>query len=105
MTTMHAVVPPPPLHLTPGERMLIIADDWFAGPDGIDYKRVWGPTKIVAAKDLLGLEPRNSANWFAAVGPDGHEVLIAGCRIHYAARCSERPKNMQGTLDMGGKEQ
>lgn len=83
--------------------LLITTDDWFTGPDGIDYKRVFGPVDVITAKALLGFEPKSSTNWFAAVGPPGRQVLIFGCRIHYVVMCPERPRNMVGILDLSGR--
>lgn len=79
--------------------MLITTDDWFKGPDGLDYKSIWGPVDLITAKALLGFDPKNSTNWFAAVGRPGRQVILMGCRIHYAVMCPKRPASMQNTLD------
>lgn len=80
--------------------MLITTDDWFKGPDGEDYKGVFGPVDIITAKALLGFDPKNSTNWFAAVGAPGRQMIIMGCRIHYAAMCPERPEHLHNVLDL-----
>lgn len=81
--------------------VLITVDNWFAGPDGNQYKYVYGKMDILTAKALLGFDPKQSTNWFVAVGPPGEQMIIMGCQIHYVAMCPTRPKNL-GTniLDM-----
>lgn len=74
----------PQIAFKPGDVALIQADDDFMAPDGHWYRAAIGPVTLIRAKDVLGFEPRNSANWFAQIGFEGKAVLIAGCRIHYA---------------------
>lgn len=72
-------------------KYLISSDNWFYAPDGKQYKAAWGNVEIV--EDFyLGLKTnRNSTNWYAKVGSELNHVLIAGCQIHYAVKCEERP--------------
>ena len=81
---------------------LIQPDDWFLGPDGTLYRSVYGPVDMAVAKMLIGVEPtgNGSTNWFAFVGKPGRQLVIAGCRIHYAVMCQKRPANMANTLDL-----
>lgn len=79
-------------------KYLITTDNWFIAPDGKSYRAVWGEAKTMTAAEALGLEPnRNSANWMVRVGTDEHHIILAGCQIHYAVRCPERP-NQEDTL-------
>ena len=72
-------------------KYLITTDGWFYAPDGQQYKAVWGDVKIVE-DNVIGVKTnRNSTNWFAQVGSDDMEVIIAGCQIHYAVRCENVP--------------
>jgi hypothetical protein len=64
---------------------------WFFGKDGQQYKSVWGKSKVLEAKDILGLKPSNSANWYLQVGDNENAVFVAGCRIHYAMICLNKP--------------
>jgi hypothetical protein len=80
--------------------MVVTVDDWFYGPNGNRYNSVYGLVSIVKARDLLGFDPKNAANWFILVGSPGQQVLIAGCRVHYAAMCHERPGIMDNILDL-----
>jgi hypothetical protein len=73
---------------------LINCDDWFVGPDGEMYSAVWGYCKVMQTKDTLGFNPARSANWFVQVGTGEGAVVIAGCRIHYAVQCINRPKQL-----------
>ncbi len=68
----------------PGTVMAVQADDWFMGPDGQDYRRAFGPCYVLKARDFMGFEPKNSANWFMQVGHGPRAVVIAGCKLHYA---------------------
>lgn len=71
---------------------MITCDNWFVAPDGHSYLAVWGDCETVTAESALGLVPnRNSANWFVKVSNNGEEMIVAGCQIHYAASCPERP--------------
>jgi len=74
---------PSPL-LQPGTLALVMSDDYFLSPDGRQLRCVFGPVTVLRAKDWLGFEPKNSANWFVQVGQGERAVIIAGCRVHYA---------------------
>ena len=72
---------------------LITTDQWFFAPDGQSYKAAWGEVKIVE-DDVLGIKTnRISTNWFAVVGSNDKEIIIAGCQIHYAIKCNNKPDN------------
>ena len=51
--------------------VLITTDNWFYGPDGIQYNSVYGPVDLITAKELIGFDPKQSTNWFVAVGNPG----------------------------------
>lgn len=79
-------------------KYLITTDAWFYAPDGMKYRSVWGEVKILN-DSVLGVKTnRNSVNWFAFVGSQKKGVLIAGCQIHYAVKCPEKP-NTGSVLD------
>lgn len=72
-------------------KYLITTDAWFTAPDGKQYKAAWGNVEIVE-DTFLGLKTnRNSSNWFAKVGSDNSHIIIAGCQIHYACKCEQKP--------------
>ena len=72
-------------------KQLITTDSWFVAPDGKQYRAVWGKVRIVD-DSILGIKTnRNSSNWFAIVGEEEKQVIIAGCQIHYSVGCPERP--------------
>lgn len=72
-------------------KYLITTDAWFYAPDGKQYKAAWGDVQIIE-DTFLGLKTnRNSTNWFAKVGSEQKHVVIAGCQIHYAIKCNEKP--------------
>lgn len=79
-------------------KYLITTDNWFIAPDGKSYRAVWGEAKTMTAAEALGIEPnRNSANWMVRVGTEEHHIILAGCQIHYAVSCPDRP-NQKDTL-------
>ena len=80
--------------------LIITTDEWFCGPDGVLYKAVYGPVDIITAKALLGFDPKNSTNWFVAVGTPGNQLILMGCRIHYAMMCPVKPVTMNNILDL-----
>jgi hypothetical protein len=60
-------------------KYLITTEKYFTAPDGLSYQAVWGDVKIVEDA-ILGVKTnRNSANWYAVVGGNGKEIIIAGC--------------------------
>ena len=72
-------------------KYLITTDAWFYAPDGKQYKAAWGDVQIIE-DTFLGLKTtRNSSNWFAKVGSEQKHIVIAGCQIHYAIKCEEKP--------------
>lgn len=72
-------------------KYLITTDNWFFAPDGRQYKSIWGNVKVVE-DSILGIKTnRNSSNWFIKIGKDETHVIIAGCQIHYAVKCDEKP--------------
>lgn len=73
-----------PLNIAVGEKALITVDNWFYGPDGRQYRAVFGTVKAVrTAEDSLGVRPNGkSTNWYLEIG----NMTIAGCQIHYAMR-------------------
>lgn len=74
-------------------KYLITTDNWFYGPDGKQYRGVWGEVEIVDDA-ILGIKTNvRSSNWFAKVGTDDNHVIIAGCQIHYAVKCENEPNN------------
>ncbi len=72
-------------------KYLITTDNWFFAPDGKQYRGVWGSVSIVGDA-ILGIKTNaRSTNWFAKVGTEENHVIIAGCQIHYAIKCDEKP--------------
>ena len=72
-------------------KYLITTDAWFYAPDGKQYKAAWGDVQIIE-DTFLGLKAnRNSSNWFAKVGSEKKHIVIAGCQMHYAVKCEEKP--------------
>jgi len=70
---------------------LITTDNWFIAPDGKQYRSVWGFVEIVQ-DSFLGVKTNaHSSNWFAKIGTDENHVIVAGCQIHYAVRCENKP--------------
>lgn len=73
-------------------KYLITSDAWFVAPDGKQYKAAWGEVEIVG-DSILGLKTnRNSTNWFAKVGSEEKHIIIAGCQIHFATKCENKPE-------------
>lgn len=73
------------------EKYLITTESWFYAPDGTKYRAVWGTVQLIEDGSLGIKTNRNSSNWFAQVGSKEKHIMIAGCEIHYAVRCSKPP--------------
>tara|TARA_R110000868_G_C10644908_1_gene744438 strand:- start:275 stop:586 length:312 start_codon:yes stop_codon:yes gene_type:complete len=72
-------------------KYIVTTDAWFTAKDGCQYKAVWGNVEILDDA-ILGVKTnRNASNWFAKVGGEDNHVIVAGCQIHYAVKCEERP--------------
>ena len=74
-------------------KYLITTDHWFIAPDGKQYRAAWGNVILIDDKFLVIKTNRNSSNWFAKVGGNDREIIIAGCQIHYAIKCPTKPDN------------
>lgn len=86
-------------------KYLITTDGWFYAPDGKQYRAVWGEVQILG-DTVLGIKTnRVSTNWYALVGTNGREAIVAGCQIHYAVRCETKPNTepVDDYLTDGGK--
>jgi len=66
-----------------GQKVLIILDCWIFGPDGRQYRAVYGTLHgVFDDKETLGIKTNaKSTNWYVQVG----RQIIAGCQVHYAA--------------------
>ncbi|HBH48687.1 MAG TPA: hypothetical protein DDX98_08600 [Bacteroidales bacterium] len=85
---------------------LVTTNDWFYGPDGSQYKAVWGRVEILKDETLGIKNERGHANWFVAVGRgESSRAIIAGCQIHYAVECPEPPisTHTKHWTEQGGK--
>jgi hypothetical protein len=72
-------------------KYLITTDGWFFGPDGRQYKAVWGEVEVTD-DSVLGIKTNSrSTNWYVKVGTDDSNVIVAGCQIHYAVKCDDKP--------------
>lgn len=67
-------------------KYIITSDSWFIGPDGEEYRAVWGEVQVLEDSFLGVRTNRNSTNWFLRVGTDDDHVIIAGCQVHHAAK-------------------
>lgn len=72
-------------------KYLITTDNWFFAPDGRLYRAVWGNVEILTDEILGVVTNRNSTNWYAKIGSNSKHVIVAGCQIHYAVRCDQKP--------------
>lgn len=75
---------PVQLNIAVGQKALVTVDNWFYGPDGKQYRAIFGTVKAVrTAEESLGIRPNGkSANWYLEIG----SVTIAGCQVHYALK-------------------
>jgi len=79
-------------------KYLITTDAWFIAPNGKNYRAVWGEVEILS-DSFLNIKTNNkSTNWFAKIGSEKRHVIVAGCQIHYAIKCEEKPM-MSAALD------
>ena len=72
-------------------KYLITTNNWFYSPDGMKRKSVWGNVKIIEDSALGIKTNRNSSNWYAFVGSESKGMVVAGCQIHYAVKCENKP--------------
>ena len=72
---------------------LVTTDNWFFAPDGKQYRAVWGKVSIHSDTDVTGLKTNvRSSNWYAKIGIGENAVIVAGCQIHYACVCLNKPE-------------
>jgi hypothetical protein len=86
-------------------KYLITTDKYFVAPDGLTYSAAWGDVNILGDESIMGIKTnRQSANWYAAVGGNGREIVIAGCQIFYAIRCEDKPNTDRATEWYNGSD-
>jgi hypothetical protein len=77
---------------SPGEYLLVNTDEYWFARDGQQYKAFWGNCRIRKADEIFGFKPTGgSTNWYLQVGDGDGAMFLAGCRIHYAQVCLDRP--------------
>jgi hypothetical protein len=73
-------------------KYLITTDKYFVAPDGLTYSAAWGDVNILGDESIMGIKTnRQSVNWYAVVGGNKREIVIAGCQIFYAIKCEDKP--------------
>lgn len=83
-----------------GKPLLITTNHWFFAPDGKSYRAVWGNVEFMKDSETLGIQTNDrSTNWYAVVGDGKRGVIVAGCQIHYACICEEKPFTGRVTED------
>lgn len=90
-----------------GHNVLCTCQSWFVGPDGKQYKAIWGNLKAVheAGKTMGFIPNRSHANWFYEIG----NSVIMGCQVLYMIKCEAKPnvepvKDWQADATNGLKE-
>jgi hypothetical protein len=70
-----------------GRKVLVTVDNWFYGPNGRQYRAVFGTLNAIQnAEQVLGIKvSARSHDWYMTVG----NTTIAGCQIHYAMLCDQ----------------
>lgn len=64
--------------------VMVITDDWFIHTNGQQYKGVLGRPAVVEPAKLIGFNPKGSTDWMLRWQKAGNELVVAGCRVHYA---------------------
>jgi hypothetical protein len=85
-----------------GSKVLVTTSNWFYGPDGKQYRGVWGTLHSIneAGKELGFIPNRAHANWFLQIGT----VVIMGCQAMYVIQTDTRPPDECTDYTMeGGK--
>lgn len=81
-----------------GKYYLITTDEWFYSPNGYQCRAVWGKCEILTTEKVFNFTPaKPSTNWFVKCG----DMIIAGCQIHYAIECDEKPFIINGVYNNG----
>lgn len=77
------------MNIEVGSCVLVTTDNWFYGPDGRQYRGVFGTVRgVYSDQETLGIKTNaRSTNWYAEIG----NVTIAGCQVHYVIRCNTPP--------------
>ena len=75
------------MNINIGDKALITCNDWFFGPNGQQYKAVFGTVKAVrTSEETLGVKTNaRSTNWYVEIG----NTTVAGCQIHYVVKTDE----------------
>jgi hypothetical protein len=75
-----------------GRKVIITTDNWFYGPDGKQYRSIYGTVRgVFNDEQTLGIRTNNrSSNWYARIGG----MVVAGCQIHYVCAASQPPPDV-----------
>jgi len=89
-----------------GEKYLITTNNYFYGPDGEQYRAVYGVVQIKEAKDVFGFTPNvRHTNWITEVGTEEKKVVVTGCEVLYALKLDTPPTIKPGTwVDKDGEQ-
>lgn len=73
-----------------GSKVVVTVDNWFYGPDGREYRAVFGTVRgIHSDHETLGIKTNaRSTNWYLNIGG----TVIAGCQIHYVCLADKAPE-------------
>jgi len=72
-------------------KYLVTTDAWFYAPNGLRYKSAWGEVKVLDDTTIGIKTNRNSTNWYVFIGSEEKGIIVAGCQMHYAVKCEEKP--------------
>lgn len=74
-------------------KVLVTTVNWFYGPDGKQYRAIWGTLKGVhEAQKVFGFVPsRTHANWFIEIG----DITVTGCQVLYCIKCPNKPNDSE----------
>lgn len=86
--------------LRPDQAVLVNTDDWFHHANGQQYKGILGRPQVVEPAKLIGFNPKGSTDWMLRWEKVGKEIVVAGCRIHYAMTVDANIECPGNILDM-----
>ena len=86
-------------------KYLITTDNYFYGPDGQQYRSVFGEIEILQDSFLGITTNRNSSNLYIKVSGKTQHIIIAGCQIHYALQCEYDDLKLDDILEYDDKGQ
>lgn len=83
--------------------VLVCLKDWFHGPDGDQYRCIWGPARFITGEDMDPKLP-DANKLFLAVGSGDREAMVDWSNVASVITCPTPPHRTPILIAMNPEE-